>query len=63
MIYDMLLFFFNALQEAIDSAFIPTEPLTKHAKLDHSAVVEASSPSCVSVCHILMLNGCSREGK
>lgn len=45
-------FIFNAWQEAIDSAFIPTDPMTKVAKLYPSAVIEASSPACVSGWHI-----------
>jgi hypothetical protein len=39
------------LQEVVGSASISTDPLRKHVKLDHSAVVEAPSAVCVSVYH------------
>ncbi|XP_042941547.1 uncharacterized protein LOC122276123 isoform X2 [Carya illinoinensis] len=44
--------------EAIDSAFIPTDPMTKVAKLYPSAVIEASSPACRSC--ILEFDGASK---
>lgn len=43
--------FFNALQEIVGSASVSTDPLRKHVKLDHSAVVEAPSAACVSGYH------------
>ncbi|XP_041025785.1 uncharacterized protein LOC121266121 [Juglans microcarpa x Juglans regia] len=44
--------------EAIDSVFIPTDLKTKYAKLDPSAVIEASSHTCRSC--ILEFDGASK---